>query len=83
MDRLEIPLNLEMAATDEMQAIALRHRPHAVCLVPERRAQRIGVRPAACVPDGRDVVDVDAEPKAAGGGAHGSDLAGLAGVSRL
>src|ERR1700728_4536588 len=31
------PLNFEMAATDEMQAIALRHRPHAACLVPERR----------------------------------------------
>ena len=29
-----------MAATDEMQAIALRHRPHAVCIVPERREER-------------------------------------------
>ena len=29
-----------MAATDEMQAIALRHRPHAVCLVPEKREER-------------------------------------------
>lgn len=37
---LEIPLNLEMAATDEMLRIALRHRPHAVCLVPERREER-------------------------------------------
>ncbi|WP_424933930.1 pyridoxine 5'-phosphate synthase [Amaricoccus macauensis] len=37
---IEIPLNLEMAATDEMQAIALRHKPHAVCLVPERRQER-------------------------------------------
>lgn len=35
-----LPLNLEMAATDEMLAIALRHRPHAACLVPERRAER-------------------------------------------
>jgi len=35
-----LPLNLEMAATDEMQAIALRHTPHAVCLVPERREER-------------------------------------------
>ena len=34
------PLNLEMAATDEMLAIALRTRPHAACLVPERRAER-------------------------------------------
>jgi pyridoxine 5-phosphate synthase len=35
-----LPLNLEMAVTDEMQAIALRHRPPAVCLVPERREER-------------------------------------------
>lgn len=34
------PLNLEMAATDEMLAIALRTRPNACCLVPERRAER-------------------------------------------
>ena len=40
MARIEIPLNFEMAATDEMQAIALRHRPHAVCLVPEKREER-------------------------------------------
>ncbi len=37
---LRVPLNFEMAATDEMQAIALRHRPHAVCLVPEKREER-------------------------------------------
>jgi pyridoxine 5-phosphate synthase len=35
-----LPLNLEMAATDEMLAIALRHRPHAACIVPERREER-------------------------------------------
>ena len=40
MGALALPLNLEMAATDEMQAIALRHRPHAVCVVPERREER-------------------------------------------
>lgn len=40
MDALETPLNFEMAATDEMQAIALRHKPHAVCLVPEKREER-------------------------------------------
>ncbi|KAA2235284.1 pyridoxine 5'-phosphate synthase [Salinarimonas soli] len=34
------PLNFEMAATDEMVAIALRVRPHAACLVPERREER-------------------------------------------
>jgi pyridoxine 5-phosphate synthase len=33
------PLNLEMAATSEMEAIALAHRPHAACLVPERREE--------------------------------------------
>ena len=40
MAALSLPLNFEMAATGEMQAIALRHRPHAVCLVPERREER-------------------------------------------
>lgn len=40
MDALTIPLNFEMAATAEMQIIALRHKPHAVCLVPEKREER-------------------------------------------
>ncbi|QNE32728.1 pyridoxine 5'-phosphate synthase [Sphingomonas sp. NBWT7] len=40
VDALAIPLNLEMAATDEMCAIALKHRPHAVCIVPEKREER-------------------------------------------
>jgi pyridoxine 5-phosphate synthase len=40
MARLAIPLNLEMAATEEMLEIALRHRPHAACLVPEKREER-------------------------------------------
>lgn len=35
-----LPLNLEMAATGEMLAIALRHRPHAACIVPEKREER-------------------------------------------
>lgn len=35
-----IPLNFECAATDEMAAIILRLKPHAVCLVPENRAER-------------------------------------------
>ncbi|OIP87040.1 MAG: pyridoxine 5'-phosphate synthase [Rhodobacterales bacterium CG2_30_65_12] len=39
MAALTLPLNLEMAATDEMQAIALRHIPHAVCIVPENRQE--------------------------------------------
>ena len=37
---IALPLNLEMAATDEMLAIALRHGPHAACIVPERREER-------------------------------------------
>jgi pyridoxine 5-phosphate synthase len=39
MDVLSVPLNFEMAATAEMQAIALRHKPHAVCIVPEKREE--------------------------------------------
>lgn len=38
-DVLAVPLNLEIAATDEMLEIALRHKPHAVCLVPEKRQE--------------------------------------------
>jgi pyridoxine 5-phosphate synthase len=37
---LTVPLNLEMAATEEMLAIALKHRPHAACIVPEKREER-------------------------------------------
>jgi pyridoxine 5-phosphate synthase len=40
MEMLSVPLNFEMAATEEMQAIALRHKPHAVCIVPEKREER-------------------------------------------
>jgi len=40
MRELKIPLNLEMAATPEMVGIAERHRPHAACLVPEKREER-------------------------------------------
>ncbi len=40
MDALNVPLNFEMAATQEMQEIALRHKPHAVCIVPEKREER-------------------------------------------
>lgn len=44
MERLvaesELPVNMEMAATEEMLAIALRLRPHACCIVPERREER-------------------------------------------
>ena len=40
MAEIDLPLNLEMAATEEMVDIALRHRPHAACIVPERREER-------------------------------------------
>ena len=40
METLSVPLNFEMAATDEMLKIALRHKPHAVCIVPEKREER-------------------------------------------
>jgi pyridoxine 5-phosphate synthase len=39
VSELKLPLNLEMAATQEMLEIALRHRPHAACLVPEKRSE--------------------------------------------
>ncbi|MED5395746.1 MAG: pyridoxine 5'-phosphate synthase [Pseudomonadota bacterium] len=38
-DELAVPLNLEMAPTDEMLDIALRHKPQAVCIVPEKREE--------------------------------------------
>ena len=37
---IQLPLNMEMAATEEMVGIALKHRPHAACIVPERREER-------------------------------------------
>jgi pyridoxine 5-phosphate synthase len=40
MAEMDLPLNLEMAATEEMLEIALRHRPHAACIVPEKREER-------------------------------------------
>ncbi|MHA1600081.1 MAG: pyridoxine 5'-phosphate synthase [Alphaproteobacteria bacterium] len=36
---IDLPLNLEIAATEEMLAIALRHKPHAACIVPEKRQE--------------------------------------------
>lgn len=39
MAEIDRPLNFEMAATDEMLSIALRHKPHAACLVPEKRTE--------------------------------------------
>ena len=40
MAEINLPLNLEMAATEEMLGIALAHRPHAACIVPEKREER-------------------------------------------
>ncbi|MEE4348891.1 MAG: pyridoxine 5'-phosphate synthase [Pacificimonas sp.] len=40
IEEIDLPLNLEMAATDEMLAIATRHAPHAACIVPEKREER-------------------------------------------
>jgi pyridoxine 5-phosphate synthase len=40
MAGISLPVNLEMAATEEMVSIALRHKPHASCIVPERREER-------------------------------------------
>jgi pyridoxine 5-phosphate synthase len=40
MAEIDLPLNLEMAATEEMLTIALRHKPNAACIVPERREER-------------------------------------------
>ena len=40
MAAIRVPLNLEMAATEEMLGIALRHKPHAACIVPEKRQER-------------------------------------------
>ncbi len=40
VEEIDLPLNLEMAATREMLAIALRHAPHAACIVPEKREER-------------------------------------------
>ena len=39
IEQLVVPLNFEMAATDEMLKIALRHKPHAACIVPEKREE--------------------------------------------
>jgi pyridoxine 5-phosphate synthase len=54
MASLRVPFNMEMAVTPEMLAIALAHRPHGVCLVPERRQE-------LTTEGGLDVVDHVAE----------------------
>src|SRR5438309_11016842 len=66
MEQLTKPLNFEMAATPEMIAIALKARPHAACIVPERR-QEVTTEGGPDVVGQRDqLAPVIAELKAAG-----------------
>jgi pyridoxine 5-phosphate synthase len=60
------PLNLEMAATDEMVSIALRHLPHACCLVPERREERTTEGGLDVAAGGDALIGVVEQLKAAG-----------------
>jgi pyridoxine 5-phosphate synthase len=39
VNEIDLPLNFEMAATDEMKSIAIKHKPHATCIVPEKRIE--------------------------------------------
>ena len=66
MASIAIPLNFEMAATAEMQAIALRHRPHAVCLVPEKRTERTTEGGLEVAGDAARLADFIAPLRAAG-----------------
>lgn len=63
---LTVPLNLEMAATREMVAIALRHVPNACCLVPERREERTTEGGLDVVTGGAQLRGVISDLKAAG-----------------
>ena len=65
---LTCPLNLEMAATEEMLDIALRHLPNACCLVPERREERTtegGLNVAAAAPNSRASCAISRPPASA------------------
>lgn len=66
IEALSRPLNFEMAATEEMQAIALRHRPHAVCLVPEKREERTTEGGLDVAADAARLADYIAPLRAAG-----------------
>jgi pyridoxine 5-phosphate synthase len=57
MKEIAAPLNLEMAATDEMIGIAQRVRPHAVCLVPEKRTERTTEGGLDVVAGGQALID--------------------------
>lgn len=61
-----LPVNLEMAATDEMTAIALGARPHACCIVPERREERTTEQGLDAVRLGSRLEDLVAALKAGG-----------------
>jgi pyridoxine 5-phosphate synthase len=61
MDAINLPLNFEMAATDEMQAIALRHKPHAVCACALRQngsANGVGVCRTTRIANGCNVINI-------------------------
>lgn len=64
--QIELPLNLEIAATPEMLAIALRHRPHAACIVPEKR-QEVTTEGGLDVAAAQDTLKHFVEPLAAAG----------------
>jgi len=66
MRDLTRPLNFEMAATEEMLRIALRHKPHAACLVPEKRAERTTEGGLDVRAQQRHLADVAQELRAAG-----------------
>ncbi len=66
MALLQVPLNFECAATDEMQAIALRHTPHAVCIVPEKREERTTEGGLNVAADENKLADFIAPLRAAG-----------------
>lgn len=57
MIEVDAPLNFEMAATEEMIAIALRLKPHAVCLVPEKRTERTTEGGLDVIAGGRALAD--------------------------
>ena len=66
MQALSKPLNFEMAATDEMRAIAIKTKPHAACLVPEKRTERTTEGGLDVVANKSLIRDTTAQLKAAG-----------------
>ena len=65
-DEVDLPINLEMAATDEMLGIALETRPNAICLVPEKRAELTTEGGLNLLAQGQHLQKFIQEPKAAG-----------------